>query len=137
MTDEELMARARLRAVTNDFATLADRGAAMSGMKMLSPTFGYGLDEADLKPKGAFSNILMMRQVAEYQTKHHTHEPTMTHIAPDRIAGVVPIVSTRLEDGKMTISVSEFHVTIVPVGNEWKIDRLTMVPFASTKEGLA
>lgn len=137
MTDEELMARARLRGVVNQFATMADRGEAMNGLRMLSDTFGYGLNETELKPKGALANVLMMRQIAEYQTRHHTHEPTMSHVAPERIAGIVPITSTRLEDGKVTISISEFHVAIIPVGKEWKIDRLTMLPFASTKEGLA
>ena len=128
--DFDLEARARLRAVTNQFATSADRGESMKAILMLSDTFGYGL-EGELKPKGALANILMMRQVSEYETRHHTMEPTMTRILPDRISGIVPISSTKKENGKVTFSTNEFHVTIIPVGDTWKIDRLNMVPFAA------
>jgi hypothetical protein len=134
--DFDLIARARLREVTNRFATCADRNEAIKGMRMLTETFKYGPD-GDLKPKGALANMLMMRQVFEYQTRHHAFEPMMTEMSETRIAGVVPIASTKVEDGKMTYSVNEFHVTIVQVDGEWKIDRLNMVPFASTTMGLA
>jgi hypothetical protein len=128
--DFDLEATARLRSVTNYFATSADRGESVKALQLLSDTFGYGV-EGQLKPKGALANILMMRQVSEYETRHHTMEPTMTLISPDRISGIVPITSTKKEDGKVTVSVNEFHVTIIPVGDGWKIDRLNMVPFAS------
>ncbi len=134
--DFDLIARARLREVTNRLATCADRNEAIKSMRLLTDTFKYGPDE-DLKPKGALANMLMFRQVAEYQTRHHVLEPTMKEMSPQRISGIVPVTSTKLEGGKMTYSVNEFHVTIVPVGDEWKIDRLNMVPFASTTMGLA
>jgi hypothetical protein len=127
--DFDLIARARLLAVTTRFATSADRGEAMKALHLLTDTFRIGHD-GDLKPKGALANVLMVRQVSEYQTRHHIAQPTMTEMTPERIAGVVPIVSYKVEEGRMTTSVSDFHVTIVPVGDEWKIDRLRMIPFA-------
>lgn len=129
MMDFELVARARLLSVTTRFATSADRGEAMKALRLLTDTFRIG-HEGDLKPKGALANVLMVRQVSEYQTRHHVAQPTMIEMTPDRIAGVVPIVSYKIEEGKMTTSVADFHVTIVPVGDEWKIDRLRMIPFA-------
>lgn len=127
--DSDLIARARLLAVTTHFATSADRGESMKALHLLSDTFRIGHD-GDLKPKGALANVLMMRQVSEYQTRHHVAQPTMTSISADRICGVVPIVSYKIDEGKMTTSVSDFHVEIIPVGDAWKIDRLRMIPFA-------
>ena len=133
--DHDLAARARLLEVTTRFATSADRGEAMKALHMLTDTFRIGA-EGELKPIGALANALMARQVSEYQTRHHVAQPTMTETTAERIAGVVPITSYKLEEGKMTISVADFHVTIVPVEGVWKIDRLRMIPFASSAQGL-
>lgn len=129
--DDLLMAALRLMKVTNDFATCADRGESMKAMHYLSDTFRIGA-AGEEKPKGAFANLLMMRQVMDHQSRHHVAFPTMTKIQKDKIAGVVPVVSYKIEGEKNVIDCNEFHVEIILVDDgEWKIDHLRMIPFST------
>jgi hypothetical protein len=130
--DTDLEARLRLSDVATRFATSADRNEAMKALHLLTKTFRISAMGGE-KPKGALANVLMMRQVSTYQTRHHVAEPTLTDIQPNSISGVVPITSYKVDDGKMSISVSDFHMTIRTEDGEWKIDRLQMIPFAVGK----
>jgi hypothetical protein len=127
--DPALEARLRLSDVATRFATCADRNESMKALHLLSKTFRIKAMGGE-KPKGALANVLMMRQVSTYQTRHHVAQPVLSDIQPDSISGVVPITSYKVDEGKMSVSVSDFYMTIIPEGGLWKIDRLQMVPFA-------
>jgi hypothetical protein len=127
--DLQLEARLRFSDLATRFATCADRNEAMKALHLLTKTFRVTAMGGE-KPKGMLANFLMMRQVSTYQTRHHVAQPTLTDVRPDSISGVVPITSYKVDDGKMSISVSDFHMTIIPEDGIWKVDRLQMVPFA-------
>jgi hypothetical protein len=133
--DEALLARLRFSDVMTRFASLADRGEAIKGLHMLTDDFLIE-SQAGMMPKGALANVLMMRQVSEYTTRHHVSEPLISSFSDDRICGIAPIVSYKVDGGKLTISVVEFTAEIVPGtyrdGTKgWKIDRLKMAPYAA------
>jgi hypothetical protein len=134
--DMGLQARLRFSDLLTRFATSADRGEAIKALHLLTDDFQITSKDGP-KPKGALANVLMMRQISEYTTRHHVSEPIISSFSEERICGVAPIVSYKVEDGKMTIGVVEFTAEIVPStqrdgSSAWKIHRLTMAPYAST-----
>ena len=133
--DMGLEARLIFSDLLTRFATSADRGEAIKALHLLTDDFQISTKDGP-KPKGALANVLMMRQLSEYTTRHHVSEPSISSFSDERICGVTPIVSYKVGDGKLTIGVVEFTAEIVPSNSpngtkNWKIDRLTMAPYAS------